>query len=220
MAISGLLLVLFLASHLSANLLLIKSSSEPFNRYVAWLAGFGWLLTIAELGLLFVFILHIVTAIQIKIGNKKARAIPYKIVQSKGSAISTVSSRTMAITGLGLLIFLIFHIIQFRFGAGISQGYSTQLDGKLARDLYRLVFESFHNPLVVIFYSFCMILLGFHLRHAFWSAFHSLGLSHSNISNIIYKMALVVALVYSIGFLIIPIWIYFDLGIQLGGGLK
>src|SRR2546429_5827436 len=48
--------VLFLASHLSANLLLLKPINEPFNRYVQFLASFGNLLTVAELGLLFIFI--------------------------------------------------------------------------------------------------------------------------------------------------------------------
>ncbi len=211
MALSGIFLVIFLASHLSANLQLLLIDSVPFNKYVKFLASFGGLLYVAEIGLLFLFVLHIVTAVRITITNRKARPIDYKIIQSKGGPTkNNLASRNMAITGMIILVFLVIHVWQFRLGPGIEMGYATEIDGKMARDLYRLVVEKFQNPLIVIFYSFTMIILGFHLRHGFWSAFQSLGLSHAKYNRMLYKVAVLVAVIFAVGFLIIPIWIYFD----------
>lgn len=213
MGLSGILLIVFLVSHLAANLKLILSDSAPFNEYVAFLSSYGWLLYVAEIGLAFLFVLHIVTGIQVTLSNKKARPVDYKMVNSKGGpSKSNLSSRNMAITGTIVLVFLVIHIAQFRLGPGIGMGYATEIDGKTARDLYKLVIEKFQNPLIVITYSFAMIVLGFHLRHGFWSAFQSLGLSHSRLNNILYKVSALIALIFAVGFLIIPLWIYFGFG--------
>jgi succinate dehydrogenase / fumarate reductase cytochrome b subunit len=81
--------------------------------------------------------------------------------------------------------------------------------GSEARDLYRLVVETFRNPAWTGFYAVCMTLVGFHLWHGFSSAFESLGLNHPNLTPKVLNVGKVVAVVLGGGFLSIPIWMFF-----------
>ena len=114
----------------------------------------------------------------------------------------------MIFTGSLLLVFIIFHVWTFKFGPGISEGYVTIVNEEPARDLYRLVVETFKNPLYVVGYSVVMILLGLHLRHGFWSAFQSLGAIRPSARRTLRLVGSVIALLLTIGFLSIPIYIY------------
>ena len=78
------------------------------------------------------------------------------------------------------------------------------------RDLAKLVIETFRNPFYTFGYLGVMILLGFHLRHGFWSAWQSLGLLRAPWSALVYTIALIFALLIAIGFLVLPLAIFFD----------
>jgi succinate dehydrogenase / fumarate reductase cytochrome b subunit len=128
--------------------------------------------------------------------------------RSKGAASKqTVSSRTMIVTGLVLLVFLVIHLKQFRFGPD----YHTSLPGHLGDvwDLYRIVFETFQQPVWVIFYVVVMVLLGFHLRHGFWSAFQSIGALNPKLRPLAFSLGVVFALIIAVGFLVLPIFVYY-----------
>ena len=209
MGLSGLALVGFIIVHLLGNLSLYLSDGNPFNTYVKKLKDLEILVVIAEVILFLIFATHIITGILITRKNKKdARPVQYEVLTSKGTPTSNFFSRTMPITGIILFLFLLIHLKQFTFGPGIEAGYVTTIDGEQARDLHKLVMETFKQPLNVAFYMIVMILLGFHLRHGFWSAFQSLGIMNRSLTNIIYGFALFFALILALGFLCIPLWIY------------
>ncbi len=211
MAVTGLSLIIFVITHLSGNITLYFPDGTPFNKYADFLASLGWLLYAAEIGLVATFLLHIATAIQLKMSNSKARPVGYKVYQSKGGpSKANLSSRFMIVSGIALLGFLVLHIWQFKYGPGIEQGYVVDIDGKQVRDLHRLVIETFQNPLYVAIYVISMVLLGFHLRHGFWSAFQSLGMRNPALHSALYKLAFVLAVLISLGFLGIPVWIYLN----------
>lgn len=210
MAITGLSLILFVISHLAGNFSLYFPEGTVFNTYAATLASFGWLLYVAEIGLLLMFILHIVTAIQITRLNKAARPVGYKSYQTKGGpSKANLSSRFMVVSGILLLAFLVLHIAHFKYGSGISEGYVVDINGQQVRDLHRLVVETFQNPVYVVIYVFAMIMLAFHLRHGFWSAFQSLGTRRPHLIGLLQKVSVILAILISLGFMGIPIWIYF-----------
>jgi succinate dehydrogenase / fumarate reductase cytochrome b subunit len=210
MALTGLMLILFVILHLSGNISLYYADGTAFNKYAAYLASFGNLFYVAEIGLLVLFLVHIVTAIQITRLNKAARPIGYKSYQTKGGpSRANLSSRFMFVSGILLLFFLILHIWQFRLGPGVAEGYSVDDAGKQIRDLHRVVLETFKNPVYVIIYVFSMIMLGFHMRHGFWSAFQSLGARSPKLHSFLQKLAVVLAILISLGFMGIPVWIYF-----------
>jgi len=211
MGLSGLALVGFIIAHLTGNLLLLVPGGEAFNLYAKKLENLGYFLYVMEAGLIFIFLLHIVTAVQTRLTNKMARPIDYRLSATKGGlSKSTWGSRNMIITGMVLLVFLIIHLMQFKFGLFMDTNldWTTMVEGDEARDLYAIVVTTFSNPAWAIFYVVVMCLLGFHLRHGFWSAFQSLGVAYPRFSRPLYIVALLFALLMATGFMILPIYLF------------
>ena len=209
--LTGLGLIVFVIVHLAGNLSLFSKNPTAFNTYAKKLHDFGYLLYVAEIGLLFLFVFHIVSAILVYVSKRRARKDQYaKTGFAGGKSKKSISSISMIYTGIILLAFVVWHVISFRFGPGIDDGYVTEIKGEQARDLHRLVYEYFTDPLYVIIYVVVMILLGLHLRHGFWSTFQTLSLNNPKYSSLIYTAGLLFAILMAAGFLLIPVWIYFS----------
>lgn len=214
-AITGLGLCIFIVIHLLGNLALLTGKAEAFNTYSHFLLGLGTLIYAVEIGLVLFFLFHMFTAVTVWWDQQMARPQSYKMTAAAGKpSKKTISSRTMIYTGAILLIFTILHLITFKYGPGIKEGYVVTIDGVVMRDLYRLTIEVFHKPGYVIWYVAAMGLLGFHLRHGFWSAFQSLGMNHPRWTPVIYAIALLFALIMAFGFIILPVVIYFRGGVS------
>jgi succinate dehydrogenase / fumarate reductase cytochrome b subunit len=208
--VTGLASCGFIVAHLAGNLLLLVGA-DPFNEYTHFLStlAHGFFLPVAEVGLVVLFLTHAAAGIRVALDKRGARPQKnVKVGNAGGPSQKTLASRTMVITGVVLFIFLLGHVYQFRLGPAQAEGYTTMLDGHEARDLYRLVIETFKDPVPVAVYSLVMLLLGFHLRHGFWSAFQSLGANNPKYMPWITTIGLVFAIVMAIGFLMIPIYIY------------
>ncbi len=209
-AIGGLLFFLFLFFHLAGNLVILTGQADKFNAYSHFLVSLGGLLYIAEIILLAAFLLHSTIAVIVTLMNNAARPDGYRMVKSAGPpSHKTISSKTMIWTGIVVLVFVVFHVITFKYGPGMAQGYIATVHGEKMRDLYRLVIEVFKNKWFVIWYAIAMIFLGFHLRHAFWSSFQSLGFNNARWTPFLYRLGVTLAILLSAGFLIIPLWVYF-----------
>lgn len=205
--LTGLGLTLFVVFHVTANLLLL-TSAKAYNQFAHVLNSTGILLGLIELILLGLIIFHVAIAISIQINKRQARPIGYKKYTTVGQpSKQSLSSRTMMVTGLVIFIFLIFHLLNFKFGTY----YSTVVNGVPMRDLARLVIEKFQQPFYAFSYVGVMVFLGFHLRHGVWSAFQSLGMIDSRWSSFVYTVALVLALAIALGFIVLPLAIYFGL---------
>ena len=217
MGVTGLALIGFMITHLLGNLTLYWPDSTLFNAYAKGLHDFGAALYVAEIGLLLLFGVHAAMAFVLQRDKVKARDIGYAANQTSkgGESKFGLASNNMFWTGLVLLGFLIVHVLQFRFGNGIAEGYAVTIDGAESRDLYRLVYETF-NPEETSgwiwggIYVAVMIFLGLHLRHGVWSWLQSLGGNTGRISPVLYTIALALAVLLAAGFLFIPI--YFLLG--------
>lgn len=210
--ITGIALIIFVILHLVGNLSLFSSSPQAFNEYTYFLENLGFLLYLAEAGLILVFGLHAYIGLSIWWNRKKARPQKYHVYSSKGGpSKQSLSSRSMAFTGFVLLIFLVIHINTFKFG-------DTELielaGGQEGRDLKELVINTFQNPLYAFGYTFVMLLLGVHLGHGVWSAFTSLTMKSNKTSAIVYSAGVILAILLAVGFLFIPLYIYF------GGGCE
>ncbi len=211
MALTGLAMFLFLIGHLSGNLLLFRGDGTAFNQYSHFLIGLGWLLVAVELVLLAFFLGHAAAGVLTAWGNRKSRPERYNRYASAGEpSRMNVSSKTMIWTGIVLFVFVTLHVYTFKYGPGVEQGYVVEIGGERVRDLHRLVIETFQNPLYVLWYVAAMIFLGFHLRHGFWSAFQSLGAYSPRFTPIINWVGYVFAVILGLGFLAIPVWIYFQ----------
>jgi len=209
MALSGLFLILYLIIHLAANLTILTGNPEVLNKYAHTLESFGWLLYIIEAVLAAGFLIHIISGTMVWWENRKARPDGYIKHRSKGSpSRQTISSRTMIYTGLVVAIFVVIHVRNFKYG-DIPE---TVVDGVAMRDFYSVVMNAFHDTWTVVWYVAAFIFLGFHLRHAFWSAFQSLGAMNPRLTPIVYSIGVILAIVLAVGFIFIPIWVYFFSG--------
>ena len=143
MAMTGIALVGFLVAHLAGNLLLYLPDGSLFNQYAYGLEKLGPLLYVAELGLLGLFVVHILIGVGVTLANKAARPTAYAVSKSKGEPSKAgFSSGYMIVTGSVLGIFLVLHLIHFKFG----ESYTTFLEETQVRDLHRLVIEEFQRP--------------------------------------------------------------------------
>ncbi|MEM9484459.1 MAG: succinate dehydrogenase cytochrome b subunit, partial [Cyanobacteria bacterium P01_F01_bin.116] len=166
----------------------------------------GPLIWLIELALLGFVLFHIVLGIQIFLGRLQARPQGYVAYASAGEpSYQTLSSRTMIVTGLILGSFLVWHLLTFKFGVRYT------VPGSDTRDLARLVFEKFHNPLYALGYTGVMVMLASHLRHGIWSAWQSLGALNSAVRPAVYAVSVILAVGIAVGFVIVPLGIYFGL---------
>lgn len=212
-AITGLGLCIFIVIHLAGNFALLTGKADVFNSYAHFLISTGALVYLAEIGLGGFFLFHIITALTVWWDKQMGRPVSYKKTAAAGDpSKKTISSQTMIYTGVIMLIFTVLHLITFKYGPGEAEGYVVTIDGVVMRDLYRLTVEVFSQPVYVIGYVVCMVLLGFHLRHGFWSAFQSLGMNHPRWTPIIYGAALLFAVVMAAGFVALPVVMYFKGG--------
>jgi len=206
--VTGIGLILFIIGHLIGNLT-IFGEGQAFNEYTLALESLGWLLYLIEAVLVVGFLLHAWLGISIWLKRRKARPEGYEEYHTKGGpSHQTWASRTMIFTGIVLLVFLVIHLDSFKFGATET----IMIDGEQARDLKALVVEKFQEPLYAFGYTFVMILLGFHLGHGFWSAFTSLTMKHKKFSGVIYSIGIIFAILMAVGFIFIPLYIYFTGG--------
>lgn len=208
--LTGLFLVLFVIFHLGGNLA-VFGEPDAMNRYSLTLHNFGPLLWFARVGLLVTFVIHAWIGLSIWWNKRKARPQKYAVYSSKGGpSKQSLSSRSMAFTGVVLIIFVIFHINTFAMG----DTETIMLDGQQTHDIKSLVLETFQNPFYAFGYAFVMLLLGTHLGHGIWSAFTSLSIHNKKVSAMIYSLGVVMAILLAVGFLFIPLYIYF------GGGCE
>ncbi|GAA5495053.1 hypothetical protein Rhal01_01223 [Rubritalea halochordaticola] len=197
-ALTGIVLVGFLAGHLAGNLL-VYVGAEDFNEYAEFLHGMahGAGIWIARIVLLTCFVLHIVATIQLTTANRAARENRY---QCEGTMTASRSSRLMIWSGLTILAFVIFHILH----------YTIRVDSDLAKfadegNPYGMLVEGFKNPLVSIFYIIAISLLCSHLSHGVASIFQTLGLRSRKSAGLIDGLAKAYTAVIWIGFISIPI---------------
>ena len=198
--ISGGLLILFVLAHLAGNLTIyIGPFGEGINVYAETLHASPLLLWGARVGLLVVFLVHIGTTMSLIIQNRRARPQRYAV---KTRVQSTIYVRTMALSGLVVLSFLIFHVLQV--AAGLSP-HADLYDLEGRHDVAAMIILSFHNPLVSGFYLLSLVLLGMHLSHGISSVFQTFGLSGRKSFGLIKRGGLFLAWGLMIGFASIPV---------------
>ena len=204
-ALTGLGLCLYLVVHVAGNLLLLLGPST-FNGYAHALVS-SPLVVPVELGLLAIFLLHVYNTVATWWAERKVRPVPYQQVRSAGGpSRRSLASTTMIYTGAVTFVFVVLHVRMFKYGT------YYQVPGTNERDLFRLVIEFFRDPLSVVFYEACLVLLGFHLWHGASSAPESLGINGARITPIVVWGGRLFAVLISAGFLLIPLWVYFVRG--------
>jgi succinate dehydrogenase / fumarate reductase, cytochrome b subunit len=206
MAVSGIVMLLFLIAHMVGNLHVFQGA-ESFNDYSHWLREFGepalpprTILTLIEIGLLVAVVAHMWAAISLWRQAKRARPQAYV---TKKSVVQTYASRTMRWGGVIIGLFVIWHILD------LTTGTVNPLPGDASA--YMKLVASFDRWYVALFYVLAVVALGFHIRHGLWSAIQTLGGNSALRQNALKGLAFAVAAVVTIGFAIVPLSVMFGL---------
>lgn len=211
MAGTGMLLFLFVVLHLAGNLQVFLGPEE-INRYGDFLQSNKELLWPARIGLLLIVGLHIWSAIKLSVENKAARPQPY--AQHEIVAAS-YASRTMLMSGLIILAFIIYHLLHFTVQVPAvnltSTDFTTLHDAKGRHDVYAMMITGFKSPWVCLFYILAQFLLFLHLGHGLGAMFQSLGWKSPAYTPVITNFAKIASWLIFLGYISIPISIYFGL---------
>jgi len=212
-ALTGLALTAFVYGHMIGNLLLFRGP-EALNEYAQFLKDHGALLWSARIGLLIAFVLHLALALRLKLRNQAAR--PTRYVR-EATVQASWASRHMALTGLVLLAFVIFHLLHYTFGlvqtgvgnAGQRVNFLEMHDVHGQHDVYAMVINGFRDPWIVATYVIAQIVLGLHLSHGIASVFQTLGWARPSVWPMIRAVGITLAAVAMIGNSIMPLAVYF-----------
>jgi succinate dehydrogenase / fumarate reductase cytochrome b subunit len=129
-------------------------------------------------GLITMLFLHLHAAWSLTRLNRFARAVKYQ--GPRDYQVAKFASRTMRWTGIIVLAYLVWHLLDFTFGTVNAVG----TDGTFVRgEVYENVVRSLDRPVVAAFYVLANVLLGIHLFHGAWSIFQSLGWNNPRFNN-------------------------------------
>ena len=191
-AVTGLLFLLFLATHLLGNLS-IYGGRAAFVAYAQHLHALGKLLLAAEVMLAAALIIHVILGLILFFENRSARPVKYTMDKSGGGR--TFSSQTMPYTGLLILGFIGVHLSNF----------SHHLVDQTNRTIFQITVEVFSHKGYLAFYLFSMVIVALHVRHGLWSAFQTVGANHPKYMPFIEKLSIVFAVIVGIGFGSLPL---------------
>jgi succinate dehydrogenase / fumarate reductase, cytochrome b subunit len=195
MAISGIVLFLFVLVHMAGNLQVFKGA-PALNHYAELLRVSMPFLWFTRLVLLAAVLVHAVAGIELWLDRQKARPVAY---QDFRPVVSSTASRTMIWSGLLILGFVVYHLLDLTIGVIPHPG--SFVEGQVYANLIR----SLSSALGFIVYLAAMIGLGFHLWHGLWSVFQTLGVSNRGIAPSIQRAAIALAIVITLGFSAVPL---------------
>lgn len=201
MAVTGLILFLFVVAHMVGNLK-IFSGPAKFDAYAAFLReigvpllGHSQVLWTLRLVLIASVVIHILAAIQLTRMSRKARPLGYR--RSLVPSASTYASRTMRWGGVIIAAFVTYHLLHLTFGSA----HPDFVEGSV----YHNVVVGFQNRIVAAAYIVAVGVLGLHLYHGVWSTLQTLGASSSVYNRYRRPVAAAVALVVFLGFAAVPV---------------
>ena len=204
MAASGVIFILFVLAHMYGNLKAF-AGHDAYNEYAQHLREIGvpmlpeggalWILRVV---LIVALALHVYSAAVLWRRARKARTIKYVVKKHTGA---TFASRLMRWGGVTILLFLVWHLLNFTIG-------KVNVAGGPTNDPYNLLVDSFETWWLTLIYLVAMAMLGAHLHHGTWSAAQTLGLTNNARARHNAKwLGLILALIITIGFSLVPIFV-------------
>ena len=204
MAASGIIFIGFVLLHMYGNLKAF-AGHDAYNDYAHHLRTFGepmlpyggllWVIRVVLIGSLLV---HVYAALTLWRRAKRARSVKYVMKKNRHS---TYASHLMRWGGVTLLLFIVWHLLNFTIG-------KVNVTGGATNDPYNLLVDSFSTWWLTLIYLVAMAMLGAHLHHGFWSSMQTLGFTNSVRQRATAKrVGLVLALIITIGFSLVPVFV-------------
>jgi succinate dehydrogenase / fumarate reductase cytochrome b subunit len=210
MALTGSVFVAFVVFHMAGNLK-VYLGEEPFNEYAHWLRSIlnplmhgDTVLWVLRVVLALCLVLHVYSGITVWVRARQARG---RHGRKLNPTKHHLTGRTMIWTGLILLCFIIFHILDLTTGTAPAATADYQ-----PGSAYDNLIHSFERPAVAGFYILAMLMVALHLSHGLWSVINDLGGTAHRVRTLFLGLADLIALVVVLGNASIPIAV-------LAGGL-
>ncbi len=205
-ALTGMVLVLFLLGHLIGNLVVFLGPAA-FNQYANFLHhmlhGVG--IWVFRLVMLTVVVAHIAATVALTVENRRAR----KAYEHPATIQASRASLTMIWSGLTILVFVVYHLLHFTVRVGNEYNdpalYSFMLDGQQVHNAWKMVIDGFSEWYVTLFYVIAMTLLCAHLMHGVGSMFQTLGFRSKKAAGLIHQLSLACSIFLWLGFISIPL---------------
>jgi succinate dehydrogenase / fumarate reductase cytochrome b subunit len=202
MAVSGLVFIGYVLLHMYGNLKAF-AGHDAYNEYAHHLRTIGepmlpesGLLWVLRVVLVLALVAHVYAAVALWRRAGRARTQRYQVKRNRGSSFS---SRWMRWGGVTILLFVIWHLLNFTVG-------KVNVTGGATNDPYNLLVDSFGVWWLTLIYLVAMLALGLHLHHGTWSAAQTLGLTCTAASRRRAKAAgWVLAVVIAGGFSLVPL---------------
>lgn len=201
MAVTGVLLVLFVLGHMVGNLQ-VFSGPEKLNTYAALLQGLGGGLWIIRIVLLVVLVAHVRSAMLVVQRTRAARPVQY---QARQDLVTSFAARTMLATGLIVLLFVVYHILHLTTGTIDPAGAYGRLDAEGRHDVYAMVVAGFQHVPTTAVYVIAQLVLALHLSHGVSSLMQTLGLRNERNAAKVKLIGPLVSAIVLVGNLSIPL---------------
>ena len=210
-AITGLAMLLFLVAHM-VGVLQIYLGQDAINEYGVFLRslGHGAVIWLFRIGLLAVFIVHIIFTIKLSKLNNDARPQRYAVAPTIRKKASALSTRAMIYTGLLITAFVLLHIGHFTLGV-VEPAHFDVHDAHGRHDVFTMMIRSFSSPGMVVVYVISLIAICSHLSHGASSWIQTLGIATPESGTFISRLGTIIAVILLIGFSAIPLGILFSL---------
>jgi succinate dehydrogenase / fumarate reductase cytochrome b subunit len=203
-ALSGMVLAIFVVLHMLGNLKALEGAGHghpAIDRYAHFLRTAGspalphnFMLWIERIVLFTALVLHVTAILQLRARNRRSKPAEFQAKRAR----STLAARTMFVSGSLILIFVVFHILQFTT--------RTIHPTPLVEDkVYANAYHAFHDWWIVIVYVGVVTLLGLHLNHALWSGAQTAGVDNPDRNWFWRRLASGVAVLTMVGFALVPL---------------
>ncbi len=204
MAVSGIVFIGFVLAHMYGNLKAF-AGHDAYNEYAEHLRTFGepilpygGMLWVLRTVLIVSLLVHVAAAVALWRRAHRARPVKYVVKKNKHS---TKASHLMRWGGVTLLLFIIWHLLNFTIP-------KVNVDGGPTNDPFNLLVDSFEVWWLTLIYLLAMAMLGAHLHHGFWSSMQTMGLTNNARSRARAKrVGFILALIITVGFSIVPVFI-------------
>jgi succinate dehydrogenase / fumarate reductase cytochrome b subunit len=202
-AVTGVMLAGFVVAHMLGNLKAIEGpghGNAALDRYAHFLRTVGspvlphdLALWIERIILITALVLHVTVVTQLYRRNRAAMPKDHRPKRIR----STIAARTMPLTGLLILVFVVFHVLQF---TTLTIHPTAEHRGTV----YANAYGAFQKWWIVLIYVGAVVLLGFHMNHALWSGTQTAGIDNPDRNWFWRRFATAVTLVTVIGFALVP----------------
>ena len=200
MAITGGMFIGFVIGHMVGNLQLFLGQDQ-LNKYAAALQSLGGLLWIIRLSLLSFLTVHVWTGVRLYLQNWSARPQGYT---KEDTVQASLSSRTMFWSGLGVLLYVVYHLAHFTF-LSTNPEYAGLHDSLGRHDVYSMLILGYQNLWISATYIVAMFFVALHINHALPSLLQTLGLTKQKYHNCLKRLGNLVAIIVFVGYVSMPV---------------